>query len=382
MKLVYAETPATMGQDHSVDDSFLPEGVTHIISEYDPAQPITSEKNQKFVADIKDADIIINSYVDFQEELLDAMDHCKVISFQSTGYNAANLEYAAKKGVAVVSIRDYCTQETAENAIASMMCLQRNTINYNRAIQEDKVWDYSLFPGMKRVEGQTMAIIGFGRIGQHVGRIAGKGLGMKVIAYDPFLPPEIAKEQGVELHFVNTAKPGFGTEYLRELTGGTGYDDVICFAPVRPVVEQADAILGFDGCLNFFAGPTDSNFKAEFNFYNVHYLYTHVVGTSGGNTSDMKEAIEMMTSGRLNPATMLTHIGGLNAVVDTTLNLPNIKGGKKLIYTQIELPLTAIADFEKLGESDPLFAKLAEITARHNGLWSPEAEKYLLQAKA
>lgn len=80
MKLVYAETPATMGQDHSVDDSFLPEGVTHIISEYDPAQPITSEKNQKFVADIKDADIIINSYVDFQEELLDAMDHCKVIS--------------------------------------------------------------------------------------------------------------------------------------------------------------------------------------------------------------------------------------------------------------------------------------------------------------
>ena len=166
------------------------------------------------------------------------------------------------------------------------------------------------------------------------------------------------------------------------LTGGTGYDDVICFAPVRPVVEQADAILGFDGCLNFFAGPTDSNFKAEFNFYNVHYLYTHVVGTSGGNTSDMKEAIEMMTSGRINPATMLTHIGGLNAVVDTTLNLPNIKGGKKLIYTQIELPLTAIADFEKLGESDPLFAKLAEITARHNGLWSPEAEKYLLQAKA
>lgn len=104
---------------------------------------------------------------------------------------------------------------------------------------------------------------------------------------------------------------------------------MICFAPVRPVVEQADAILGFDGCLNFFAGPTDSNFKAEFNFYNVHYLYTHVVGTSGGNTSDMKEAIEMMTSGRINPATMLTHIGGLNAVVDTTLNLPNIKGGKK-----------------------------------------------------
>ena len=113
----------------------------------------------------------------------------------------------------------------------------------------------------------------------------------------------------------------------------------------------------------------------------MHYLYTHVVGTSGGNTSDMKEAIEMMTSGRINPAAMITHVGGLNAVVETTKNLPNIKGGKKLIYTQIEMPLTAIADFEKLGETDPLFAKLAEITKRNNGLWSAEAEKYLLSAK-
>ena len=168
---------------------------------------------------------------------------------------------------------------------------------------------------------------------------------------------------------------------MGELSGGTGYDDVICFAPVRPVVEQAGDILGFDGCLNFFAGPTNSQFKAEFNWYNVHYLYTHVVGTSGGNTSDMKEAIEMMTSGKINPAAMITHIGGLNAVVDTVLNLPKIPGGKKLIYTQIEMPLVAIADFAKLGETDPMFATLDEITKRHNGLWSAEAEKYLLANK-
>ena len=192
---------------------------------------------------------------------------------------------------------------------------------------------------------------------------------------------EEAARCGVELHYVNTARPGCDTAYLRSLTGGTGYDDVICFAPVRAVVEQAGDILGYDGCLNFFAGPTDTQFKALFNWYNVHYLYTHVVGTSGGNTEDMKEAIEMMTSGKIDPAAMVTHIGGLNAVVDTTLNLPNIRGGKKLIYTQLELPLTAIADFARLGETDPLFAALAEITACHNGLWSGEAEKYLLAAK-
>ena len=192
---------------------------------------------------------------------------------------------------------------------------------------------------------------------------------------------EEAKKNGIELHYVNTAKVEDPVAYLRELTGGTGYDDVICFAPVKSLVEQADGILGFDGCLNFFAGPTNNQFKAEFNFYNVHYLYTHLVGTSGGNTDDMREAIEMMTSGKINPAALVTHIGGLDCVVDTTLNLPNIRGGKKLIYTQIEMPLAAIWDFEELGKTDPMFAKLDEICKRHNGLWSAEAEKYLLSCK-
>ena len=188
---------------------------------------------------------------------------------------------------------------------------------------------------------------------------------------------EEAKRCGVELHYVNTRMEG-ATEYLRSLTGGTGYDDVICFAPVKPVVEQADDILGFDGCLNFFAGPTDSQFKANFNWYNVHYLYTHVVGTSGGNTEDMKEAIEMMTAGKINPAAMITHIGGLNSVVDTVLNLPKIPGGKKLIYNHIELPLTAIADFEEKGKTDPMFAELDRICKANNNLCNAEAEKYLL----
>jgi hypothetical protein len=102
------------------------------------------------------------------------------------------------------------------------------------------------------------------------------------------------------------------------------------------------------------------------------------VGTSGGNTEDMREAIEMMDSGKINPTAMITHVGGLDCVVDTTLNLPNIPGGKKLIYNHISMPLTAISDFAELGKTDPMFAELAQICERHNGLWNGEAEKYLL----
>ena len=189
---------------------------------------------------------------------------------------------------------------------------------------------------------------------------------------------EHAKELGIELHYVNTAKLENPAEELRALTGGTGFNDVICFAPVKPLVEQADAILAYDGCLNFFAGPTNSQFKAEFNFFNVHYNATHVVGTNAGNTTDMRDAVRMFGEGRLNPAALVTHVGGLDAVVETTLNLPKIPGGKKLIYNHIKMPLVALSDLSELGKDNALYAELAKIVEEHNGLWSPEAEKYLL----
>ena len=117
------------------------------------------------------------------------------------------------------------------------------------------------------------------------------------------------------------------------------------------------------------------------NFYNIHYNATHYIGTSGGNTDDMRESLSLMEAGRINPAVMITHVGGIDSAKESTLNLPNIKGGKKLIYTHVNMPLTAIDDFAELGKTDPFFAKLAEITARNNGLWCAEAEKFLLENK-
>jgi len=190
---------------------------------------------------------------------------------------------------------------------------------------------------------------------------------------------EDAEANGVELTYVNTKDLDDPAQTLKDLNDGLGYDDVFVLAPVAPVVEQGDAILGKDGCLNFFAGPTDTSFSAKLNFYDVHYAAHHVVGTSGGNTDDMRDALDLMGRGVVNPTAMITHVGGLDAVVPTTLSLPKIPGGKKLMYTNIKMELTAIEDFEEKGKNDPLFAALAEITGRNNGLWNAEAEKYLLE---
>ncbi|MDD3968801.1 MAG: zinc-binding dehydrogenase [Proteiniphilum sp.] len=188
---------------------------------------------------------------------------------------------------------------------------------------------------------------------------------------------DFAASRGIKLHYVNTGSMEDPVKELKAISGDTGYNDVFVFAPVKPVVEQGDAILAFDGCLNFFAGPGDPDFRAMLNFYNVHYAYTHIVGTSGGNNDDMVEALDIMGRG-LDPAGLITHIGGLDAVAEATNNLPHIPGGKKLIYTHIDLPLTPIADFEKLSESSELFRELALICNRNKGLWSVEAETFLL----
>jgi threonine dehydrogenase-like Zn-dependent dehydrogenase len=191
-------------------------------------------------------------------------------------------------------------------------------------------------------------------------------------------PPAMALRKGIRLEYINTRDSEDPTRSLLELTEGKGYNDVFVFAPVSSVIEQGDSILAFDGCLNFFAGPGDPNFKSAINFYNVHYNYTHIVGTSGGNNDDMEEALSMMSEG-MDPAGLVTHIGGLDAVIKTTKHLPDIPGGKKLIYTNISLPLTPLADFDAKGKQDPLFRQLAVLINKTNGLWNTAAEEYLIE---
>ena len=189
------------------------------------------------------------------------------------------------------------------------------------------------------------------------------------------LPESAAEKKGVRLLYKNTSD----ADELIALSAGRGYDDVFVYAPISPLVELGDRLLGKDGCLNFFAGPTNPAFSAKFNFYNVHYASTHIVGTSGGNTDDMIEALSMMEKGLINPAAMVTHVGGLDSVIDTTIRLPDIPGGKKLIYTHISMPLTAIEDFER--SDDPRMLDIADIVKRNNGLWCVEAENRLLAAQ-
>ena len=196
MKIVLAEVPYTKDRDISVERSYCPEGAELKMAVYDEH----SADNKAFYDEIRDADIIINGYVYFGKKEIDALEKCRIISFQSTGYNEVDLKYAEEKGIGVCSILDYCTQETAENAMALMLNLQRAIRLYDKSVQRDHVWSYLVAKDkhLRRVAGQVMGIAGLGRIGQSVARKA-QAFDMPVIAYDPYLPPEIAEGLGVKL---------------------------------------------------------------------------------------------------------------------------------------------------------------------------------------
>ncbi len=187
--------------------------------------------------------------------------------------------------------------------------------------------------------------------------------------------PAKAAENGIKLIFSSS----IDSQELLALSENTGFDDVFVYTPHASVVELADKLLAFDGCLNFFAGPLDKDFSAKFNFYNAHYQQHHVSGTSGSTIGDIRDVVEMLGKKLIDPAVMITHIGGLDATIDTTLRLPEIPGGKKLIYTQVQMPLTALADFGKLGAEHPRFAELDKLLRENNGLWNAKAEQYLLE---
>lgn len=178
--------------------------------------------------------------------------------------------------------------------------------------------------------------------------------------------------EDVAVQFVNV-KDMPVAEQKQELArlGGGGFDDVFCMLSVADLVAMGTQLLNPDGCFNQFAGPMDKSFSVPLNFYDVHYNFTHLTGTSGGNAANAAEAARLIAERRVDVAKVVTHVLGLDAAAETTLDQPAIGGGKKLTYTHKSF---GRIDLETV---DPE-SELGQILAAHDGAWSPEAEEWIL----
>ena len=153
---------------------------------------------RQLVQDLSSYDGILTDYVPLTREIIAGLVKCKVISVEATGWTSVDVAAAAEKGIYVCALGEYCTQEVADHTLALLLALQRRLILFNNNAHLHKKWDWQAAPDIERMEGQTLGLLGFGRIGQAVAARA-KAFGLAVIAYDPLLPKEIAAGLGVPL---------------------------------------------------------------------------------------------------------------------------------------------------------------------------------------
>lgn len=193
MKIVFAEFPETRNRNIDTELSYMPEGTEVGFAVYD-------ENNlEQYYKALSDCDAVITGFAPIDEVAVDHMKNCKIISVQATGWNFVAHEYAKSKGIAVSAIGEYCTKEVADHTIMLMLALRKRLPYLQRRVNKEKVWETASLEtlGIKGVYGQTLGIVGLGKIGKAVATRA-QAFGMRVIATDPFIPDSDFEKVGAE----------------------------------------------------------------------------------------------------------------------------------------------------------------------------------------
>ncbi|HWR31232.1 MAG TPA: D-2-hydroxyacid dehydrogenase [Negativicutes bacterium] len=157
------------------------------------------------IARIGDAEVVYTNKTPITKNVIDACPNMKFISVLATGFNVVDCEYAKSKGIPVANVPAYGTASVSQFSIALLLEICHHIGHHSESVHAGNweknmdwcYWDYPLI----ELDGKTIGIIGFGRIGQSEGRIA-KALGMKVLAYD--LYPNVSGEEIAEYVDIDT----------------------------------------------------------------------------------------------------------------------------------------------------------------------------------
>lgn len=135
-----------------------------------------------------DADAILNCYAPMPTNVIDALEHCKIIARYGIGVDTVDLVAATRKGIAVTNVPEYCVDEVSDHALALLLAWARKVVVANRAIRAGS-WQLADVAPIHRLRGQTLGLVGLGKIAL---RLAGKAqaLGLRVIGTDPYVSAE------------------------------------------------------------------------------------------------------------------------------------------------------------------------------------------------
>ncbi len=154
-----------------------------------------NESGKELGRELRDATaLIIDADVNISQMVIEEMKRCRIIVTASVGYDHIDLETASSKGIYVSNVPGYCAEEVADHTVGLMIAVTRKILILNKSTKAGKWDDWQAAEPVYRLRDRTLGIVGLGRIGTAVS-LRAKALGLKVIAYDPYIP--IGKDSSI-----------------------------------------------------------------------------------------------------------------------------------------------------------------------------------------
>lgn len=300
----------------AVTDSVFPslDPAVAALKHIDPEIRMAKSPSAGDILDVaREADGVFVTYAKLPGELLRQFERCKVIGRFGLGVDNIDVKTASDLGIVVTYVPDYCLHEVSDHAMALLLALARK-IPFSNALVQGGRWEMPAVVPMRRLEGRTLGLVGFGNIPR---RVAPKAMafGLKVVAYDPYAPADAARAAGIQL---------VEFEQLLAIT-----DYVSLHAPLTP---QTRGLFNADVLSKMKAGA-------------------YLINTARGPLIDEPALIAALNSG---------HLGG--AALDVVATEPLSKDSRLLGRANVILtPHTAFYSVEALEE---LQTKCASDVAR------------------
>ena len=146
---------------------------------------------------VADADGLLVRQAEISARVIAAAKRCKVIGRYGVGVDNVDLQAATEKGIMVVNVPDYCQEEVSDHALALLFACARRVVSRDRRVRAGE-WDVGAREPVFRMRGKTLGLLGLGSIARTLARKV-SGFGLRLIAFDPFVDADAARELGVEL---------------------------------------------------------------------------------------------------------------------------------------------------------------------------------------
>ena len=183
----------------AVSDSVFPhlDAAREVLSAIGAELQLAAEPTPEAIMRVAiDADALLATYAKITAEMIRQMRRCRIISRFGIGVDNVDIAAATAAGIVVTKVPDYCIDEVSDHAMALLLALVRKIPSANAQVHAGR-WEMQAVVPIHRLRGSVLGLVGFGRIPQLVAPKA-KSFGLRVVAYDPYIPQEIFSRVGVE----------------------------------------------------------------------------------------------------------------------------------------------------------------------------------------